>query len=251
MKTRASIVLKLVVVVLVLWGLNAVNSGDGFMSASTLLFFTIQSNIWVGATCLLFAILQIVGLRTGRDHIRPWMYAMNYMFIVAITLTCMVMTLMLTPTMIMQDKFMGLFATSNLVPHYLVPIAAVTNYLLFDTDWRPKLRHWWLCLIPSAYYLVFALVLGANGVIFTEDKTYPYFFLDYESMGWFRGFQPDGPYGAFTLGVFWWMVILGVFILALGAGYLALQRRMQRARIAGVPWAYQLESSGPEKQLAQ
>lgn len=217
----ASITLKIIIFISMLIGITAILAGSSFMSSASFLYFTVQSNLWIGICCLLFAVFQIRGL-----EIKPYMYVIKFAFTISITLTCVVMATMLTPTMIRQGNGIGLLEVSNFFPHYLVPILSVMDFFLFDTSWVPKKNDLLYSLLPPLYYLVFALSLGALGVEFSKGNNFPYFFMDYKTIGWFRGFQPNGKYGPFTLGVFWWIMILFVFIIGVGSLYLFIQRKM-------------------------
>ncbi|MCG5215113.1 Pr6Pr family membrane protein [Streptosporangium sp. KLBMP 9127] len=103
----------------------------------------------------------------------------------------------------------------NFLLHYVTPIMAVIDWLVFDrTALRPK---WAAALVWLAYpmaYLVFALTRGA---LLPQDawKRYPYPFLDVERFG----------YGAVSL----MAVALAVCFVLLGFGLIALHRVVNRA----------------------
>ena len=236
-KTAVSVGLKIAIFISMVIGLRHTFAGGSFMSRNSLLFFTIQSNLWIGCWCLLFALLQILGALCGKNCIRPWMHAVKFMFTTSITLTFAVMTAMLTPVMIAQGGGAALLQPSNIFPHYVVPILSVADFFLFDTDWHPRRRSALLAVIMPLCYITTSFALGAAGVQYTpEGDTFPYFFMDYQAMGWFRGFQPDGKYGAMTLGTAWWLIILTIFVVLMGYAYIALQKRSQHSSLAQIPF---------------
>lgn len=230
-KTIASVTLKAFIFLSMIIGITAILAGSSFMSVSAFLFFTVQSNLWIGFCCLIFAVFQVKGRK-----LQPRMYIIKFAFTVSITLTCVVMATMLTPTFAMRGEGMDLLEISNFFPHYLVPALAISDFILFDTPWFPKKSDLLYALVPPACYLVFSLSLGALGVVFSQGNTFPYFFLDYHEMGWFRGFQPAGKYGGFTLGVFWWLLMITVLISLTGIVLLLIQRKMRTTRLAAIPF---------------
>ena len=239
-KTIVSISIKLVIFVSMVIGILATLLGNSFMTSQAFLFFTVQSNIWIGTWCLVFAILQIVGVVNRKNYFKRWLFVIKYMFTTSITLTFVVMSAMLTPTMIQSGMGKSLLSLSNIFPHYVVPILSIVDFVLFDTSWETKKTDFLFAVIMPIYYLVFALVLGACGVQFSQTgDTFPYFFLDYEAMGWFSLPCPDGKYGVFTFGVFWWILILTVFVIGMGILYLLIQRKMSKTKLASTPFIYE------------
>ncbi len=226
LNTKASVALKFFIFISVVIGIIATLTENSFMKSASFLYFTVQSNIWIGVWCLIMAILQICELKSGRKLIRPWIRAVKYMFTTSITLTFFVMNVMLTPVLIRENGGETLLNLSNIFPHYVVPIASIADFVLFDTDWKPKRWTFLLSAIMPLYYLIFAFTLGYFGVSFTEDgQCFPYFFMDADALGWFSLFNPNGKYGAMTLGVVWWILILLIFILVMGKVYLLIQKK--------------------------
>ncbi|MBB5961364.1 Pr6Pr family membrane protein [Planomonospora venezuelensis] len=108
----------------------------------------------------------------------------------------------------------------NLLLHYVTPVMAVADWLLFDRALRPA---WTVPLTWLAYpglYLVFALIRGALLDPGTERR-YPYPFLDVDRLGY------DG--------VALQAVVLTAFFAALGYGLVALHRLAARTAGSRVP----------------
>ncbi|MFF5212646.1 Pr6Pr family membrane protein [Streptosporangium sp. NPDC000396] len=108
----------------------------------------------------------------------------------------------------------------NFLLHYVTPIMAVIDWLVFDrTAPRPK---WAAALVWLTYpmaYLVFALIRGALLPSYAW-KRYPYPFLDVDRFG----------YGGVSL----MAVALAVCFLLLGYGLIALHRVVDRAHRTAV-----------------
>ena len=231
-KSIGSIVLKLCVVISMAIGLgHTIRFEDFTGKSSSFLYFTIQSNIWIGITCLIFAVLAAVGLYTKKNLIKNWLYILKFMFTVAITLTFIVMALLLTPEAIARGDYIYLASPGNIFNHYITPILAIIDFALFDTAWKNRWINSFYAAIMPFYYLIFALICSFSGVIFSSGEKVPYFFLNYDKLTWFQ-FTSKGP------GVFWWIIILTVFDIGMGFGFIAINKWMKRTKFAGIADRY-------------
>jgi hypothetical protein len=153
---------------------NAANSSVGHFHPAaarffnTFTFFTIQSNLLVGVAALLlavrlersstsFAVLRLCGLT-------------------AITVTGIVFHAVLAKTL----DLAGWAALGNELVHTVVPIMAVTGWLLAGPRGLIDKRAVWLSLIFPACWLAFTLIRGAIA------HWYPYPFIDVTQLGYFR-----------------------------------------------------------------
>ena len=199
-----SIVLKSIVVVAVVAGLTLYMLD----AVSHILFFTLQSNIWIALTCLVGLALMI-----AKVQLKRWMYVIKLIFTVSITLTGVVFCTMLAP-------FMGneAFTLASVLLHVIVPVAAVADFFVYDYAGEYK---WWdylLVTIPPFYYLGFAGIGFALNWDFMEGNNYPYFFLDWGSPAGAFGFSKESPF----IGVFYYVLILLAFVIGIGALYVFL-----------------------------
>lgn len=201
---------------------NFMGAGD-----ATFNFFTVQSNVWMLIISLVFAVFIIGNVLTKKQVKVPnWLYHIKFMCVTAITLTFLVFSLMLTPSMIAGGNGSYLTSVSNICCHNLVPILSIIDYFVFDTEHRSNKLTFILSAILPIYYLAFALIGSVTGVNFgsTTSKV-PYFFMDYEANGWFTVSN-----GFFGLGVFWWIVILVVVVLAYSAAFIAIKNHIAKRR---------------------
>jgi len=201
-------------------GVIATSIGShGMMNGSAILYYTIQSNIWIGLTSLLFFAAEIIGLIGKRVAITKWMYVVKYIFIVAITLTMVVFWAMIAPTMYGTSY---LLSASNLFAHTLTPLLAIASFVGFDCrEYRlaPKLSP--LSIATPLYYLAFAIALSLSQVTFNGFRM-PYFFLDFYEFSWFSLVTYSSAYGFSSFGVAYWIAIIIATILLIGYGYTAL-----------------------------
>lgn len=180
----------------------------GFMSGGGVLYYTIQSNLWVFLSTAAYLVLSVVSLFTGAfPHLRALEIA-RFAVLVGITITFLVFWILLAPGVGTEY----LLSRNNLLVHTLVPLLFIADFFLFDRI-APvgKLTALWSVAMPL-YYFIFSLVHAAvnPNVSFSDGSRYPYFFLDLDKLGWFRLRRWPG--------VFWWVLIL--LALTLGLGYL-------------------------------
>ena len=180
---------------------------------TALLFFTIQSNVWIGVTCVVGLVLML-----RKKPIKSWMYSVKLIFTVSITLTGVVYCTMLAP-------FLGseAYTFSSTLLHVVVPVASVADFFVYDTVEYRK----WECVvvtIPPFYYLIFAGIgYALNWDFGYGGQNYPYFFLNWGSPAGAFGFSSESPY----IGVVYYVLILLVFVIGIGALYIWLAKLMR------------------------
>ena len=222
--------------------------GGGFMGGGTaFLYFTVQSNLWIGAACALFFVLNVIALVRPSFSILRVLHIIKFVFTVSITLTGIVFCCVLAPTL--PGSFQS---AANVLTHVVVPIAAVADLFLC----RPQeiaYKQFAFALIPPIYYLCFAGIGYALHWDFGGGNNYPYFFLNWDSPAGAFGFSSEMPY---FMGCFYWIVVMIAFISLLSLGYIAgseeviescisgAPRRLRAARGASLPSA---KTAAPEK----
>jgi len=165
--------------------------GRGF---NTFAFFTILSNLVVGATALLLAVRQ--------DRSTTVFKTFRLIGLVAITITGIVYHVALSRVFDLD----GVQQFGNQLVHTVVPLLAVIGWVAFGPRGLTSARIAGLSLLFPACWLAFTLIRGA--VI----HWYPYPFLDVTMIG----------YGKAILNSFWVLLLL----LGVAAGATALDRRL-------------------------
>ena len=179
-----------------------------------LLFFTIQSNMWICVACIVGLVLMLL-----KKQPKNWMYLVKLIFTVSITLTGVVYCTMLAP-------LLGelAYTFSSVLLHVVVPLASIVDFFVYDYTATYK---WWQCVlvtIPPLYYLVFASIGYVLNWDFGYEQNYPYFFLNWGSPAGAFGFTTEFPY----MGVFYYIMILLVLVIGVGALYIWLARITRR-----------------------
>ncbi len=187
-----------------------------------LLYFTIQSNIWIGVTCLACAGVMIAELIMKKQLYPQWLRVVKQVFTVSITLTGVVFCTMLAP-------FFGAAAWSaaNVLTHVVVPLFAILDYVLFDWEGNFTYKKALFSAIPPVYYLFFALAGYLANWDFGGGHNYPYAFLNYGGSAGVFGFSTD-PTDSLFLGSFYWILILVVFVLGVAFAYTAIAKAMKK-----------------------
>lgn len=214
-----SIILKTIVVICSLGGViiglfNA--SYDGYSYAGArFLYFTNQSNIWIGVTFLLILLLPVLKVENHAKW-KDVLYLLKYMFTVSITITGVIFCAILAPHV---DGTFHAWSISSLMTHVFAPALSIVDYFVDDYPILLNFKKTFLVTVPPFIYLVFASILGAFGVDFGRGDTFPYFFLNYNSPAGIFGFSSEPPY---IIGSFYWIVILALMVLSLGFLYYTL-----------------------------
>jgi hypothetical protein len=186
----------------VISAVNAANNPEGHFHPAaarlfnTFAFFTIQSNLLVGAAALLLAI------RLERSSL--WFAVLRLAGLTAITVTGIVFHAVLAQTLDLKNWA----AVGNELVHTVVPVMAVVGWLMLGPRGLVSRRVAWLSLIFPACWLVFTLIRGAIA------HWYPYPFIDVTQLG----------YGGAAVNCVW----VAVLMLGLAAGATVLDRRLPR-----------------------
>lgn len=231
-----SIVLRIIVVACAVLGILSGNSSEFMSESHMMMFFTVQSNIWIASVCAVFLVLTVVGRLKGKPVIPQWLYAIKYMFTICITLTFLVFVLMLSGTLGLEY----LLSANNLMLHFIVPLAAIADYAICDVEFVGKPRHVWLSIVMPLYYCIYVFLCVRAGRLFYNPQAadevsdvvlapgsgkVPYFFFDWEQLGWFRISEKG-------LGVALWIIILCAGLL--GMGWLYLRINAARRKTVGL-----------------
>lgn len=162
--------------------------------------FTVQSNIWI---TLMVLILVIYQSRHPNEQLPKYLIILKFMTTAAILLTYIVFAVLLSPFV----TFNYLISPTNLFLHVVTPMLAVIDFILFDSLLYTKKSVVYSALVlPFIYAVIFEITY-----VITDSLPVPYFFLDYQQLGWFL-VTPDG------IGIAYWMIIILGIILGIACG---------------------------------
>lgn len=212
-RQAAQVALKSLIIVLGFIGQLISFARPGLSSGAHFQYYTNISNILVVLVTALLLGPLIRDIKAGHKAELPaWLARLHFVAVAGILLTFAGFSLLLLPRM--SGDY--LLSADNILVHNLVPLLAALDFVLFM---RPRAhlaqKAWQGLLLPLAYS-VFVLALGLLGVRFL-GRTAPYFFLEYDTNGWFTA-------GSGKLGVIWWVLIIAALQAVLSRLLLGLRR---------------------------
>ncbi|HWQ58024.1 MAG TPA: Pr6Pr family membrane protein [Clostridia bacterium] len=163
---------------------------EGRFGASILMYYTIQSNL---LGIFLFGLLlarTVKGYRedgiTGKTDYYP---RFEMIATVDLLLTPVVYWLLLAPTIFSSSNQYGLWTFGNLCVHLATPLFCLADYLFFARTPHLKYRDAYLILLYPLAYVAVNSIVGALGYVYRTGSGgvpvhYPYFFMDYDRIGW-------------------------------------------------------------------
>ena len=185
--------------------------------ASVFYFFTVQSNIFIIAMAFLFLGHEIICLINKKETINQVMLQIKFVATVAITITFLVFFTMLAPLMGVDY----LLSFKNFSLHAIVPMLAIIDFIVFDTDINLSYPKSLIATIAPISYVFFVYAIGVPLKLqYAENLYFPYFFLNYEQNGFFfeKGF-----------GVIPWVIVLLTAICGLSLLFCFFIKLRQKA----------------------
>ena len=195
---------------------------DGYSHWSKrLLYFTAQSNIWIGVTFLLIILSPLKKKNTERWSAR--LYLLKYIFTVCITMTGLIFCCLLAP---FADENYHPWKIYNLLTHVFTPAFAIADLFLDGRGIAIDKKGVLLALSPFLGYSFIASVLGFTQTDFGRGVPYPYFFFNYTSPAGVFGFSNAHP---FYVGSFYWLVLFGAITIGIAYLYATWLNKKRRA----------------------
>ena len=218
LKQIIKIVIKLTLFVVGLLGIIFSASSTSFMgNGFVFMFFTVQSNIFIMVMSLLFMVNDVLVMLNKKPFVNQVLMMIKFVATVAITITFLVFFTMLAPTLGVDY----LLSFNNFSLHAIVPILALVDFFIFDKDIHLTYLNSLLGVLSPVCYFLFFLIGIPLGFRYTADGLKaPYFFLNYEEIGWFT-ITGKGP------GILLWVLILVILISGLCVLFAFLMRLRQ------------------------
>lgn len=219
-----SIIFKLLIVCSVLAGLiSCFATASGFMSGnSLLLYFTNQSNIWIGVVSLVLMIIQLIKLKKGEYTLGKGLMLIQEIFTVSITLTGVIYCFVLVPAFLAAGGGFNPFSPTQMLLHVVTPVLAIVDFVCFARGVSFKKRECFIATIPPFYYLGFSIVGYIKHWDFGGGVNYPYFFLNYGSPAGVFGFSKEMPY---FMGSFYWIAFIVCLVSLFSLIYIVIANK--------------------------
>ena len=163
----------------------------GELSFKMLMYYTIQSNIFV---VVLFGILVVktaIGLKNDGKHGNvDYTPRLAFVCMVDIFITFLVFWTLLAPQLSKLSEGYSMWSFTNLATHGITPILLIIDYYMFTPFGRLKYRDTYYIAIFPVLYLVMSTIAGFSGYTYALSENgsvtrFPYFFIDYDQNGWF------------------------------------------------------------------
>lgn len=173
---KISLVLNIIIVLLTIFSFFLMFTGLKIMSGEEVLvtssriglfkFFTVDSNLFMGITALIFMIEEINVLRNGKKEINTFLYVLKLAATSAVTLTLLVVFLYLGPV---SGNLKMMLMNSNLFMHLITPLVSIITFALFERTIKIKFKYTLYGVLPtilySFFYVTNILVHMENGKV--------------------------------------------------------------------------------------
>lgn len=224
-----SIVTKCLLICSVLSGLLlCFSDASGFMGGTMLLlYFTNQSNIWIGAVALALLIVQLVSLKKGKYVMDKKLALIQQIFTVSITLTGVIYCFVLVPAFLAAGGDFNPFSLTQMLLHVFSPLLAIADFVFFMRGVSFKKSECLLATIPPFYYLFFSMIGYFKHWDFGMGANYPYFFLNYGSPAGLFGFSKEMPY---FMGSSYWIAFIVILVSGMSLLYIKIANKKNRKK---------------------
>lgn len=175
MKEKLSLIYKIIIVIVS--GIGILLNLKAFTPSGALVYYTIQSNIWVFVFYLIIVILKII----KKEEKNNIYYIFKGMVTMAITITMFIYQIILSTDSGMI-AYQNLELECNLV-HLITPLLVMSDYLIFGEKGNLKKSYPFIWSLTLVFYLIFQILYAAIGGTFFGDEAYPYFFMDIDRFG--------------------------------------------------------------------
>lgn len=221
-KIIISIIIKLIAIISSVYGIIKTCFGPLAFT-----YFTTLSNIFISIMLLYFLVKDIYSIKYNKKIIiNNKLYIIKFLATISITLTFLVFLILLVPTMEggIINSYLGNGAGSLCV-HFITPILAIIDFLLFDRDYKAKRVHAVYAIFPPLLYVVFVVLASSLGLRWGTMYA-PYNFLNYHApTGWFGFDLSLMGWETLGIGVFYMIVLLSIIFILIGMLFLWLRKK--------------------------
>ena len=158
-KVKISLVLNILIVLFVIIGCFFMFTGIKFMKETMLLsstkigmlrFYTVDSNILMGLTSILFIIFDIKVLKGKIEKIPTWVHNVKLFGTSGVTLTFLVTACFLGPLY----GYYAMYNNSNLLFHLVVPLLSISSFI-FTENYEVKYKYSFIGIISMIIYGIY------------------------------------------------------------------------------------------------
>ena len=181
---------------------------DGYSHwTKRLLYFTTQSNLWIG---IIYLCIIIMLKNKTDEYVKEGFYFCKFSFVVCIFMTGFVFCLFLAP---FADQSYHPWSIYSIMAHVITPILALLDFYLDEYVYDFHFSHIISVIIPPLIYYALAIALGYFNLNFGRGEPYPYFFLKLNSQAGIFGFSINSLQ---IFGTFWWLLFFSLVMISIG-----------------------------------
>ena len=181
---------------------------DGYSHwTSRLLYFTTQSNIWIG---IIYLCILVLSKTNPNKRLQESFHHCKFIFVVCILMTGFVFCLFLAP---FADQSYHPWSIYSIMAHVITPILALLDFYLDEYVYDFHFSHIISVIIPPLIYYALAIALGYFNLNFGRGEPYPYFFLKLNSQAGIFGFSINSLQ---IFGTFWWLLFFSLVMISIG-----------------------------------
>ena len=180
---KISLCLNIIIVVLTIIASIIMFTGFKFMEDEMILtstkigmfrFFTVDSNVLMGLSALVFSIYEIKVLKGKLEEIPIKIYILKLMATVGVGLTFLTVFCYLGP--ISKGGIPSMLKNSNLFFHFIIPVLSILNFILFERTDKIKFKYTFMGVLPmmiyAIYYTINVLIHIENNKVFPKYDWY-------------------------------------------------------------------------------
>lgn len=222
-KIIVSIIVKIIAIISSIYGIIKT-----YFSPLSFTYFTTLSNIFISIVLLLFLIKDICNLFLDKEiKFKNYLYVIKFLATISITLTFFVFLTILAP--VIEGGIINSYlqnGAGSLCVHFITPLLAVIDFLLFDSEYKSSKYHTIYAVIPPLVYVLFIVIASSLGLRWGTMSA-PYNFLNYRAeTGWF-GFNPSlSGWETLGIGVFYMIIFLTILFIIIGRIFLWLRNKI-------------------------
>ena len=199
-----------------------------YFSPMSFTYFTTLSNIFVCIMLIIALVKDIYYLVTKKElKLNNNFYIIKFLATISITLTFFVFLTILAPTI--DGGIINAYISyhcGSLCLHFITPLLAIFDFLLFDRDYKAKNSHVFYAIIPPLIYVLFVVIAGSMGLRW-GNMAAPYNFLNYKaSTGWFGFDLSLLGWETLGIGVFYMIVFLSLLFIMIGKLFLLVRKKI-------------------------
>lgn len=181
-----------------------------------LLYFTVQSNVWIGLTTL-FLLLVLIFAKRSVKTIRT-LYFLKFIFSVSITVTAIVFFCLLAP---FADESYHIWTLSGFLTHLFAPLFSIIDLFIDGYKLKAKPLIVFASTLPPIAYGTVCAIFTCLNVDFGRGDNYPYIFMNHFSSAGLFGFSSELPF----LGSAYWIVFITLITASIGFFYYKLKNK--------------------------